>query len=417
MEKISDTVTSVFHIAIRDKHPILCSSGDGTVVWSDTFGLGWRFGISYNRHEWFAKVRLHLDHNHTHAEQNQATVTVTLRNSADKDAKGLKERVTTITNVARLPQPVTDPLSSTAQALRHSMHNGDFVDTKFYVFSAKRPGATAGKPRVVYANNGSIGMVLPKSTLRSKVSNGLAPTFMINMTSDHHIAQDSILHHYEYEQDSDLEDDDGIEDSDDDSDTLPGEFQVPVAGSSNPHRSTGLKQGDIRDNMEDEFPAEPPAYSVSNCRMILVKDVAYKTWATYIYFRYTGQVSFLPLKSAPGSTRTHFNGPTQPPRCSPKSMYRLADRLDDERMKELAFRAIKEGLSKDNVVEEAFTWFTAKYPPISKYEVEQVSNLRKTHEVSLALKLQMKEVSLGEKPWADDVLIAIMDELNPSEST
>lgn len=35
--------------------------------------------------------------------------------------------------------------------------------------------------------------------------------------------------------------------------------------------------------------------------------------------------------------------------------------LGDERMKELALRAIKEGLSKDNIVEEAFSWFTAQY--------------------------------------------------------
>ena len=34
--------------------------------------------------------------------------------------------------------------------------------------------------------------------------------------------------------------------------------------------------------------------------------------------------------------------------------------LGDERMKELAFRAIREGLSKDNIVEEAFSWFTAQ---------------------------------------------------------
>ena len=59
-------------------------------------------------------------------------------------------------------------------------------------------------------------------------------------------------------------------------------------------------------------------------------------------------------------------------------MYRLADKvgealrqhiyaltssvvqLGDARMKELAFRAIKEGLTKDNIIEEAFSWFTAQ---------------------------------------------------------
>ena len=38
--------------------------------------------------------------------------------------------------------------------------------------------------------------------------------------------------------------------------------------------TAGPTQGDIHDDTEDEF---PPAYSVSTCRMILVKGVAYKT--------------------------------------------------------------------------------------------------------------------------------------------
>lgn len=193
MEKISDTITSVFHILIKDKCPSVCSSGDGAIVWSETFGLGWRFGISYNPHEWFAKVRLYIDHNHTQPEKDQATATVTLKSTADKDAKGLKERATTITNFghgqpvllgswspsdlalhpyasltlttkARLPQPAAIPLSSTSLALRQSLESGDFVDTRFFVFSAKRPGSTAGKPRVVYGNHHSIGLVLPKAT-------------------------------------------------------------------------------------------------------------------------------------------------------------------------------------------------------------------------------------------------------------
>lgn len=49
-------------------------------------------------------------------------------------------------------------------AVLQSMESGDFVDTKFYIFSAKGPGTTAGKPRVVYVNSNTIGLVLPKST-------------------------------------------------------------------------------------------------------------------------------------------------------------------------------------------------------------------------------------------------------------
>ncbi|KAF8556329.1 hypothetical protein OG21DRAFT_1483105 [Imleria badia] len=454
MEKISDTITSVFLIAIKDNRPAACLSGDGAsgrvTAWSDTFGLGWRFGISFNPQGWFAKVHLFLDHNHTQTEQDQAVATVCLRDAAGEDAKGLKERVTTITDFghgqpallgswfpsevalhpyvsltlttkARLPQPVALPLASTSLALRQSLESGDFVDTKFYVFSAKRPGSTAGKPRVVYGNHHSIGLVLPMATPRAKQVNGLAPAFLVNMTSDHHINGDSVLHDYEYEQDSDLDDEDSEENGLNDIEPLrkpvPGKFQKGSSTKPRPpsHPGSTRTNGGVHDDTEDEFPAEPPTYSVSSCRMILVKGVAYRTWLSYIYFRYAGQVSFRPLKSAQGSSERRRNDPTQPPSCSPKSMYRLADTLGDERMKELALRAIKEGLSKNNIVEEAFSWFTSQYAIISEYEVDRVSELRKLPEVSSALKCQLKAVSLGDKPWAVNVLIAIMDKLNPSE--
>ena len=193
MEKISDTTSTVFRIAIKDNRPAVFSSYDRTTIWSDTFGLGWRFGIAYNPTEWFAKVHLYLDHNQTQTEQDQAIVTVSLRDSPDKGTKALKGRVITITEFghgqpallgswppsdfawhpyvwftlttkARLPQLVSSPLSSTSLALHQSLESGDFVDTRFFVFSAKRPGSTAGKPRVVYGNHHSIGLVLPKAT-------------------------------------------------------------------------------------------------------------------------------------------------------------------------------------------------------------------------------------------------------------
>ena len=210
MEKISDTITIVFHIAIKDGRPAVFSSySDRTTIWSDTFGLGWRFGISHNPGGWFSKVRLYLDHNQTLAEQDQAIVTISLRDSTDKDAKRLKEVVTTITEFGhgqhaplgawspydfalhpyvsftlttkgRLPQLVSNPLSSTSLALRKSLESGDFVDTKFHVFSAKRPGSKAGKPRAVYGNDKSTGLVLPKSTSSTGCTPYIAPRAYAN---------------------------------------------------------------------------------------------------------------------------------------------------------------------------------------------------------------------------------------------
>ena len=56
-----------------------------------------------------------------------------------------------------------------------------------------------------------------------------------------------------------------------------------------------------------------------------------------------------------------------------------------------------------------------RYPTISEYEIDRAYEFRKSPEVLSALKRQLKAVSLGEKPWADRVLIAIMEKLNSSE--
>ena len=278
MEKVSDTITSVFHIAIKDRHPVVCSSGEGATVWSEIFGLGWRFGIAHSPEAWFA-VRLYLDHTQTQTGQDTALVTISLKENPDENAKELQERETmtidfdgqpallgswspsdfasypyvslTLTTKARLPQPIPSLLPSTSLALCKSLESGDFIDAKFYVFSAKRPGSTAGKPRVVYANVNSIGIALPKATpgkdamtylyapranviAGAKQVNGSASGFLVNMTSDNHINGDSVFHEYEYEQDSDL-DDDGLEE--DESDVT--SFQrAPVLGRSHTRSSS-----------------------------------------------------------------------------------------------------------------------------------------------------------------------------------
>ncbi|KAF9227284.1 hypothetical protein BS17DRAFT_764561 [Gyrodon lividus] len=349
---------------MKDGRPAACSPEDPTVVYSDTFGLGWRFGISYDSQEWFAPVRSYLDHNHSHTEKDEASITICLKDSDNNDAQQFKERKTTISNFghgqpallgtwapahliahpyvsltvvtqAKFPRVVADPLDGTALALRQSMEGGDVVDTKFYAFSTKRPGVSAATPRVVYGNSSSLRLTPPEPTSGGKPKSGTVESLFDNLKNE--INRDSVLHAYEYEQDSDLDEDE------DENERLP----------SQPSASTAARpiQGGPSHDDTDGLSAEPPAYS-----------------------------------------------------------------LGDERLQELAFRAIKEGLSKDNIVEEAFTWFTARYPDIIKFEVDKISEFRKLPEVSLALRLQLKSVSFGEKPWAHDVLAAIMEMLNHAET-
>jgi len=59
-----------------------------------------------------------------------------------------------------------------------------------------------------------------------------------------------------------------------------------------------------------------------------------------------------------------------PPPCSPKSMYRLADKLAMEDLKKRAFDAVKAGLSTVNIVNEALSYFTSRHPDVQKMELD-----------------------------------------------
>ena len=70
----------------------------------------------------------------------------------------------------------------------------------------------------------------------TKRANGSAPAFLVNMTSDHLINDDSVLHEYEYEQDSDLDDEsEEVDDAEDDTaprrNPVPGKFQMARSAS------------------------------------------------------------------------------------------------------------------------------------------------------------------------------------------
>lgn len=65
--------------------------------------------------------------------------------------------------------------------------------------------------------------------------------------------------------------------------------------------------------------------------LLLLIDMAY-SWKAFIYYLYTGDIAFTPLKSqlktqpSADATQRQVLALTAPP-CSPKSMYRLADEV------------------------------------------------------------------------------------------
>ena len=111
----------------------------------------------------------------------------------------------------------------------------------------------------------------------------------------------------------------------------------------------------------------------------------FSSWRSLFFYRCTDVISFAPLKSqgvdsrsSPARNKRNVISGVMPPPCSPKSIYILAKlvrqpsirRLRHESNRQIkleirplynsAFADIKGKVSKQNVVDEVFSWVTAK---------------------------------------------------------
>ncbi|KAM5532551.1 hypothetical protein V8D89_013757 [Ganoderma adspersum] len=107
-------------------------------------------------------------------------------------------------------------------------------------------------------------------------------------------------------------------------------------------------------------------------RAIYLHDIAFKTWRAFLFYAYFDELLFAPLKSLKGSTAhsTGANNPYGPPACSPKSMYRLAEKYDMPALKKCAMDGIRAQLSSKNILEELFSSFTTLHPEIQAIELD-----------------------------------------------
>ncbi|CDO69305.1 hypothetical protein BN946_scf184976.g24 [Trametes cinnabarina] len=105
-------------------------------------------------------------------------------------------------------------------------------------------------------------------------------------------------------------------------------------------------------------------------RVVFIEDFAYRTWAAFLFYAYFDKLSFAPLRSCERAAQHSAPKPYDAPLCSPKSMYRLAEKYDIPSLKNEAFYAIQSQLMAQNILVELFSPFTLTYPEIQGCEVE-----------------------------------------------
>ncbi|KAH7905852.1 hypothetical protein BJ138DRAFT_1118101 [Hygrophoropsis aurantiaca] len=211
---------------------------------------------------------------------------------------------------------------------------------------------------------------------------------------------DDVMQRYEW--DSEISFDHYETDSDFD------EIEIEERGGGDPDSLNEKHKQQPNDAVVEEAPL---AYSSSHSAVctIRVNGVALKTLKALIYHCYTTEIFFSPLKSAVAEKDQKLD----PDRiyCSPKSMYRLADKIGSTKLKKLALQSIRSSLSKNNVVHEIFSPFTSRYPEVLKIELDVLVLHLDDSEVFQALSDKLVVVSSGGIPYSHEILIDLMRRL------
>ncbi|KAI5896671.1 uncharacterized protein SCHCODRAFT_02615508 [Schizophyllum commune H4-8] len=210
---------------------------------------------------------------------------------------------------------------------------------------------------------------------------------------------------------------------------------------------------------------------VDNGRVkVVVRDVAYNTYLAMLYWIYTDRIVFAPLSSSftttaspviapktpavtspgtqlasphtqsfsrqmssnmlsssssssidPKATRRQWiaewqtNNPDRPAPCSAKAMYRLADRLGLDELRERACRHIMRGLGVENIAYEVFSPFAATFDEIRKLQVKYFLENWSQVRSSEGMREVWQQIRNGRHPGFEEVwpVIASNLEFNP----
>ncbi|KAI0694327.1 hypothetical protein BC835DRAFT_1349846 [Cytidiella melzeri] len=139
---------------------------------------------------------------------------------------------------------------------------------------------------------------------------------------------------------------------------------------------------------------------------LFVPDSAHRTWQALLLYLYNDYIQFAPLRSEGQPSRLlTFEDPS----CSPKSMYRLAAKLGLENLKQKAYTAIEQALSKDNVVKELFSDFTWRYPEVLAMETNVFYKYSCEAVVQAAMSETFQDIARGQLPHSSVVLSSLFN--------
>ncbi|KAF7293910.1 hypothetical protein HMN09_01187300 [Mycena chlorophos] len=291
--------------------------------------------------------------------------------------------------------------------LRQTTQGRSVVDIKFYAFNRRAGEGRVTDPAPVFA----------KASLLEGYSDSLDDLISGSGFSEgqvvelgRHEIDPTIVEEYDYSSDSDLEDEDG-----DSSPARAVSTRIPFPETQTLLEASGSGSSSSAQAIEAAESSISDSLTLAMGRAIIIRGTAgtlmsrvvpcpaprgtaFKTWKALIYYLYTNKITFSSTSGKAVATISDA--------CSPKSMYRLADKLGLENLKAHSLEAIETRLSTKTVVRETFSAFTSYYAEIQDAHI--VFLLERYADIEDDLDSMLVRVAAGEFPHCADVLRKIV---------
>ncbi|KAG9310054.1 hypothetical protein JVU11DRAFT_10097 [Chiua virens] len=332
--------------------------------------------------------------------------------------------------------------------LRKSLLGEELINTQFHLFSSR--SSSSGRvvdPRVLCANND----LLAKSSryfldLLSSDTNPSDPS-LLDLTDENDVPNNLRIDDYGYESDSDLDECndllENVEKSKDQTATTPSKTSTGNQLKDDDELSDDGSVSSDMFVMSPEQPKPDDPFSVAkdgagsvassetavqettndkkmgNCtamrlrflgsRHVLVKDTAFQTWYTLLNYLYTDSFSFLPLTSAAPTGQPHksLTSSLDVPKCSAKSMYRLACKVGLDDLRDEAFFYIRSNLSEHNILKELSCSLASKHPELLEMELDVLYSHIATPPVVAGFPDLARRIANKELPHGADIIVGI----------
>ncbi|GJF00212.1 hypothetical protein PsYK624_164920 [Phanerochaete sordida] len=162
---------------------------------------------------------------------------------------------------------------------------------------------------------------------------------------------------------------------------------------------------------EDTKSVSTTVTAASSTRIITLDNVAADTLDATIFYIYTGNVYFLPLRSSVPEVVKHDKERPNRPMCSCKAAYRFADEAGLDELKQLAEAHLFAQLDAENILAEVFSPFSSQYHTILRKQVYILLEKYWTLEARAGLGPIVERVVCGELPHAAPALNMLLGEI------